>query len=147
MFRLIAALVCCLALPAGAEAQVPNCIAPPGTAAIDQYCELVTPPGRPSGSALARVDPVTVKALARSERGQRILRSIGPLGSGRARSTQAPYDSRTGSSTGRGPLGATRSAVGNAGTLGGGLVLVLVAVTIAMAIWFAAARRRRRSNA
>ncbi len=141
MVRLLVTLGACLALAPAAAAQVPSCVAPPGTAAVDEYCEAIHPPnGRPGAEQrLPRLRGEVISTLQSTPRGQRILRSIGAFKKGR---TQRLVTSATPAS-GAGTLAAVGVSLGNATTLGIGVLGVALAITVAMLAWFFGERRRR----
>lgn len=144
--RLFVAALMALALPATAAAQLTNCVAPPGTAAIEQYCEQVAPPAHGGkGRDAAPVDARDVAALQKTASGQALLRSVGRTRSipAKKRGTRtvvsdpgAPVPPS--SSAARGALFSLSDAV----TLGAGVVLVALAILAALA-GLAATRRRR----
>jgi hypothetical protein len=151
----VAAVVLALALPAGAGAQ--KCIARPGTAALDQYCETVpTAVGdvssRPADPRLRDVLSEEHKARVRrhGQDGEGLLGTpAGPLPPSSPGSvsipvtagaaTDAPPDAPSSN-----PFSVAFDALGGVGTLGWFLVLVLAllaAVTAASAARAARASR------
>ena len=80
-----ALLACALvAQPAGASSSSTTCQAPPGTSAIDQYCEALPAPGGNSGHHKKHSHPVsnsTTKALEKQgPAGQAVLNLVGSSG-------------------------------------------------------------------
>jgi hypothetical protein len=158
------ALVLVLALPGLASAQ--RCVARPGTAALDQYCETIPgssgsrPSARGGGSRLRDLlpDALVARFERHGEEGRAVLAlSPGPTAlsaAARERSrtpprersaqaspalveTDAPPDAPSAN-----PLTASVDALGLAGALGWGLVVALgVFACLAAAAAFAAGRR------
>ena len=149
MIRPATALVLVLAFPAGASAQ--KCVARPGTAALDQYCETVPTdkgqtPARPSAGRLRGALPAgAVDKLERHGKdGEAVLTlpsgpGSSPPPSGTAPSgTQPLSTTRPGASAGAetdappdapsaNPIRGVFTALGGVGALGWGVVLALVA--------------------
>lgn len=147
---LLAALV--LAAPASAQ----NCIAPPGTGAVDEYCENVPDArgdegGKGSGSSGSggQVLPSTLAALAASGTdGEALVRALGedpnagqPPKSGRRDELQGPATRPSAPSSN--PLDAVTQAVAQGATIDTGFVLAGLALLLAMLAWAWIAYRRR----
>jgi hypothetical protein len=158
MARLLLATVAVLAAFAPGSAWAQECVAPPGTAAIDQYCETVPTTTGDRGGAGAvggpGVSAAQLKALqAGTPEEQALARELntrkrGTSGSkGRSGSTTA--GERTGSSAGReeevssSPLSAIRSAVDSGATVDAafGWALLLMTVAATGAWWVGRTRR------
>jgi hypothetical protein len=135
-----------LALAAPASAGTANCVAPPGTAAIDEYCETV-PSATGNGGGGAR----SARGLDHSS--TRALRAQGADGAALAtlltsdgnaapkRSPRQSHGAVAGTSTSatatngepsQNPLHAVTSAVQSGPTLGGGFAWALLAITALM---------------
>ncbi len=163
--RLLLILLPAILLAASPAAAQQECTAPPGTAAVDQYCENVPSAsgnsGGSDGSSGATAPRSTVRALNRSgESGKELNRFLGEdVASARGRtktqhgSTHAS-DRKPSKSAPAGaaptqpssnPLGAVQSAVNSGTTVGGGFIwaLVLLTLLIAGVAWM---RFRRRSG-
>jgi hypothetical protein len=145
------ALVLTTLLFATAPASAQTCIAPPGTAAVDQYCENVPSAGGngggPSGGSSARPSQGTVRALARSGQGGKELNRFlgadvasaqGTTGSSKRSSsgrkaakqaTTAPAPRQPSSS----PLGAVQSAVNSGATIGDAFIWILLGIALFIA--------------
>jgi hypothetical protein len=159
--RIAALLVLTSALvaPAGAGAQA-SCEAPPGTGAIDQYCETIPQAqgpgaaGDPSSTRAPRPLPAsTLRALRGGGDDARALAEslAGPAGSdragkgsekaGAAPAVQPPSSEDPSSD----PFSAIKAAAGSGGGVGAGFVWVLIALTLLMlaAAWL----RFRRGHA
>jgi hypothetical protein len=147
--------------PGGASAQ--RCVAPPGTAAVDQYCETVPTAGgdRDSSGPRAPVTPVapsTSAALARAGKdGEALNRALGQQpgkasqgvkgtrrdgaasgsGSGSAAIPSAPSDN---------PLTAVRQSLASGDTIGSGFVWALLLVTIGVLTFAWIGFRRRQTD-
>lgn len=154
-------LLAALVLPTKAVAQ--RCEAPPGTAAIDQYCETVpaVDGDRGSGdpSAPAPVAPETVEELnAAGADGRALAQALGHGSDGSPASDGGPGSGKNGSGGGakpsgaggtvpaapsNNPLSAVPQAVGAGATSGAGLIVVLIFATLAMMGWGWLAFRRR----
>jgi hypothetical protein len=161
---LAAAVGIAFALPAEVGAQQ-TCNGPPGTAAIEQYCEWVPSASgdrRPGQGARpsAPLPPRAVNQLARAEDGRALLTALGvdpDAPSQRQGSASGGSDARGG---GRGaaetgapaarvpsnnPLDAVRSALG-AGPIGGpALPWIIFVTTVVMGGWAWVSKRRRSS--
>jgi hypothetical protein len=156
-------------LLAAAPAAAQTCNAPPGTAAVDQYCENVPSAsgngggssGSSGGSSGASAPRSTVRALDRSgESGRELNRFLGEdvasarggtgttkgskNASGRKPSTREPAGTAP-TQPSSNPLNAVQSAVNSGTTVGGGFIwaLVLLTLLIAGVAW---TRYRRRSS-
>ena len=156
-------------LVAAAPAAAQRCVAPPGTAAVDQYCENVPSASGNSGggsddsngSSGATAPRSTVRALDRAgESGKELKQFLGEdVASARAdtgakqgskrssdRKARTPEPAGTApKQPSSNPLGAVQSAVNSGSTVGSGFtwVLVLLTVLIAGIAW---TRYRRRSD-
>lgn len=150
-------VVAAIAAPAATAAQ--RCVAPPGTAAVDQYCETVPSAGGDRGSSdpstpAARIPLKTAAALGRSgPDGQALAGVLGHKGkrrsgSGSAGSRQdpavSPYPVPRAPSNN--PLSAVSQAVGKGTTSGPWFAGALIIVTLLMAGWGWTAYRRRSSE-
>ena len=154
-------------LLAAAPAAAQQCNAPPGTAAVDQYCENVPSAsgnggGGSDGSSTATAPRNTVRALNRSgEAGRELNRFLGEdvastggrTGTkqvsnnkppGRKPATREPAG-KAPTQPSSNPLGAVQSAVNSGTTVGNGFIwsLVLLTLLIAGVAWM---RYRRRSS-
>jgi hypothetical protein len=160
--RRIVPLAACVALlwvPAGAEAQ--KCIARPGTAALDQYCETVptdrgdTPARTTDRSLRATLSHDEVQKLERHEDGGAVLAlpagsgpkppSTGSEAGGRpAPSSSSPNETAAQSAPAAAtdappdapssnPFSAAFTALGGVGALGWGIVVALVVAAAAAA--------------
>lgn len=160
--RIAALLVLTSALvaPAAAGAQA-SCEAPPGTGAIDQYCETIPQAqgpgaaGDPSSTRAPRPLPAsTLRALRGGGEDARALAEslAGPAGSsdragkgsekaGAAPAVQPPSSEDPSSD----PFSAIKAAAGSGGGVGAGFVWALIALTLLMlaAAWL----RFRRGHA
>lgn len=137
--RYVALLVAvgALALPAGASAQT-SCQAPPGTGAIDQYCETIPRAEGPGGAgnpgstrAPQPLPPSTLRALRGGGEDARALAdSLGKGGrkGGAAPALEAPSSDEPSSN----PLPAIKASVGSGGGIGAGFVWILVGITLLM---------------
>jgi hypothetical protein len=157
------ALALVLCLPASASAQ--KCVARPGTAALDQYCETVPTdrgqtPARPTDGRLGSTLPAdsVSKLERRGKEGAAVLALPPGPGSSPPPSGTAPAGTQPLSSTApaaatdappdapsSNPVSVAFSALGGVGALGWGLVVVLVAlgmVAVASAAATRAAARR-----
>jgi hypothetical protein len=164
------ALVAALLTVSPASAQF--CDAPPGTSAVDQYCE--NPPsasgnGGGGGQATPKPSRGTVRAIAKSgKRGEELNRYLGARvassggattiasgagssksggGSGKARDTKQskqPAVQAAGQQS-TSPLGAVQSAVNSGSTIGNGFIWALIAIALLIAgtAWV---RHRRNNN-
>ena len=147
-------LLAALALPAGASAQ--ECIAPPGTAAVDEYCETVPDAAGDRGSPAPpqRVSPGTLSALReQGEDGARLAdqldREVLAQNPNRRSDRDLPASKDAvgvlgQSEPGSNPLDAVREAVGAGATVEDGLGWALAIITLALAgtAWFVTRRRR-----
>ncbi len=162
---LLAALAAIMIMAAPAAAQ--KCQAPPGTAAVDQYCENVPSAtgdgGDGSGGTSGGSAPQsTVRALDRSGTSGKALNTFLGEDVASARvgtkskqgSKQSTDRAKTGAREPKGtaptqpssnPLGAVQSAVNSGTTVGSGFIWILVALTLLIAgiAWL---RFRRRST-
>lgn len=159
-FVLAFALAVVLALPASSEAQ--SCEAPPGTAAIDQYCETVPDvegvrgAGEPAPAAPVAQDTLDELAASGAD-GEAFAQSLGdglgdgpgsgssPEGISDGNDRTAPTTSSSGmpDAPSNNPLTAVSQAVGDGSTVGLGLIVVIIAATIAIMGWAWLAYRRR----
>jgi hypothetical protein len=155
----LAACVALLCAPAGAEAQ--KCVARPGTAALDQYCETVptdkgdTPARTNDRSLRGTLSQDQVHKLERHEDGEAVLalpagsgpkppsRGSGAAGSA-ATSSSAPNETAAETAPAAAtdappdapssnPLSAGFNALGGIGALGWGIVVALVVLAAAAA--------------
>lgn len=132
-------------LPASAQ----RCIAPPGTAAVDQYCENVAsaigdrPATTPSGASIT--PSVQAGLLKAGPVGQALARSVATTGrDGRPRRPARPVRSDAMEALAppsRSPLSAIGAALGDGSTIGARIIGAFILLTIAMA---GAAWRRSR---
>jgi hypothetical protein len=153
------------ASPAAAQ----ECVAPPGTAAVDQYCENVPSATSDSGSAGSdRRAPSerTSRAIQRSgESGRELNRflgretttaSTGSTGKSGTSGSSEERSSKSGSGSteqpaaapqqpSSNPLGAVQSAVNSGDTVGSGFIWAMIVLTLLMTgiAWM---RYRRRSS-
>jgi hypothetical protein len=156
-------------LLAAAPAAAQQCNAPPGTAAVDQYCENAPSAsgngggsGGSGGSSGASAPRSTVRALDRSgATGKELNRYLGEDvasargGTGTTKGSKNSSDRKSSSTRApagtaptqpsSNPLGAVQSAVNSGTTVGGGFIwaLVLLTLLIAGVAW---TRYRRRSS-
>lgn len=135
----IAIAITGLLLPASAAGQVTDCVAPPGTAATEQYCEKTLSPGT-NPDRPARLPKRTEDAFGRAEFGPAALSLIGSY----EVAERAPKD-RDGRilQPASSAVGAVGSSIGELPLLGGGLFWVALAILLAMAAWRIAERRAR----
>jgi hypothetical protein len=158
--RRFAVLMCALAflaLPAGASAR--ECKAPPGTAAVDQYCETIPSAGGEAGSGTPEsrtavgVPGETARELQESPEGRALLQLVdeearGKGGNGASRERDEAQSDIGGLSASSepsdNPLNAIRAAVESGDTVGTGFIVLLLAVTLIISAlgW---ARYRRNS--
>jgi hypothetical protein len=151
MARLIVALVLLAGLLPAASASAQDCQAPPGTAAIDQYCETIPAAGGDRGTGERRasvpLSAATVRKLRNSgEQGEALLRQLGRNPAKRDRGTKSPAPSAPTHAAGapsNNPLDAVSSALSSGPTLGGGFIAALLGVTLLMLTWGWIAYRRR----
>jgi hypothetical protein len=153
MVRLFALLAASLALLPSATAAAQSCQAPPGTAAVDEYCETIPAAGGDRGSAdPSRPVPIskqTAQELSGSRDGAALLRQLGndpakPRGSRRSGSDEPSRSSAAPpSAPSSNPLDAVGSALSSGPTLGGGFIAALLAVTLLMLTWGWITYRRR----
>ena len=148
MARLLVLVFALALLPAATASAQRTCVAPPGTAAIDQYCEVVPDAGGDRGSndprPPATLPQETADRLAGSGQGQALLRQLGqdpakPKGAKRARTEAAPAPDAPSSN----PLDAVSSALSSGPTVSSGFVVALLAVTLLVLSWGWIAYRRR----
>jgi hypothetical protein len=150
--RLLLLVVTAMLATAG-PAAAQRCNAPPGTAAVDQYCENVPSAtgngGGSDGSSGATAPQSTVRALDRAgESGQELKRFLGEDvasaqgQSGKKRLSERAADRKTQKPepTGKAPaqpssnpLGAVQSAVNSGTTVGSGFTWLLVSLTLLIA--------------
>jgi hypothetical protein len=156
MRRLLPILLLVLLAPAS-QARAQDCIAPPGTAAVDEYCETVPEATGERGSPAPprNVSPSTLAALrAQGEDGARLAdqldRAVLAKDPNRRRDRDAPVAkgdvaSRMDSSEpGSNPLDAIREAVGTGARVEAGLGWALALITLALGgVWWLGTRRRR----
>jgi hypothetical protein len=143
-------------LVAAAPASAQDCEAPPGTAAIDEYCETIPSAagGEVVGTDGLRAPPAipraTVRALDRAgPDGKALNRFLGQDPNAPARKGERAkplpldggVDQKAPSSN---PLDAIRSAVSSGATVGDGFVWVMLAITLLM-VGIAWTRYRRDS--
>lgn len=151
----VLAVICVTALAATPSASARDCKAPPGTAAIDQYCETIPTAsgdrGSGTGANQARV-PIpgpTREQLSRSEEGQALVGLIDadgrvrPRQNGTSRSRPAGGSEFAPTPPAANPFSAVLAAIESGDTAGSGFVLVLLLVTVLMAgvAWHRARRR------
>ena len=162
-----------LAIPAGASAQ--SCEAPPGTGAVDQYCETIPDAGGDRGASdpgpTRSREPLPASTRQALRSGSSEAQALGELlegPSGQRPSGEAPTGER-GGDAGRGggkegrskaglstrrveapsgdPFSALTASIGQGGeTVGGAFVWILVALTL-LVLSLAWLRFRRRGNA
>lgn len=151
--RLAAALIVglgllVLATPAAAI----ECRAPPGTAAVDQYCETIPTAtgdkGAGTGATRARqpVPPQTVAALAESATGRQLNAMLEAKPSGSKKRAEAADPERPSVQVevpSPNPLLAVTSALEAGATISSGfpLLLLVSAILLAAAAWIAYRRR------
>ncbi len=167
----LALLAASLLVPAPAAAQ--RCVAPPGTAAIDQYCETIPTARGDRGSGTPQPPPAavvvprrTLKELAASgAEGAALNRELGaapesaaasgrparPDGQGvkgeRAQGTPAPRTQGTpAQAPSANPLDAVRESATGGTTLGSGFSWLLLIVTLALVAWAWIGVRGRRTD-
>lgn len=150
----LVALITLAAAPAGARAD--TCAAPPGTAAIEQYCENIpTPAGKTGGhsgggGSSSSIPAATAQRLAAGGAGALLAVPGGsPRESKHSQAGRQPRErTRTPAPSGS-PLDAIGSSLSNGGdSVGGGLVWVLLAITLALggAAWLRFRRRPPTAN-
>jgi len=141
-----------LLVPGTALAQ--ECVAPPGTAAVDEYCETVPTATGDQGANEAPPAGVSAKTLD-------ALRDAGPDGAAFAKQLETPGNGSKGSKRsdgvagggsvdravaepGSNPLTAIRSAVSSGASVDPwfGWVLLLLTVAVVGAWWLSNSRRR-----
>lgn len=165
---LVLLIVLGLLAPSVASAQ--RCVAPPGTSAVDEYCETVPSAGGDRGAgdhgggSGASISPGTVAALARSGKdGQALDRALGkdPSAVRPRKPTRGDKKAARGSDATKGkhplsgggaasapppnPLNAVGQAISGGATMGSWFVLALLAVALLMLGWGWVAYRRRSS--
>lgn len=132
-----------------------QCVAPPGTGAVDEYCEVVpTSKGdRGSGDPKPRtpLSPQTAADLNRSGAdGQGLLQAVGhdpattdvtAKGKKKRPSPAASVDAPSSN-----PLGAVGQALGDGSTIGTGFIIALIAIVLLMAGWSWVAFRRNAAS-
>jgi hypothetical protein len=156
--RLLPTVIALLVLAAPAHADQ-TCVAPPGTAAVEQYCEVVPAAGGSQDRHRrdpAPIPPSTAQRLSRSSAGQDLLRTLGhdPVTAKHAGAAKAhrrssaatPGTAAAPRPPGDDPLGAVTSALSSGPKLGGPFVGVLLALTVLMLGWGWVAYRRRASD-
>ncbi len=138
-----------------APASAQNCVAPPGTSAVDEYCENVPDArgeqgGKGGGSGgSGQVPPGTLGALAASgPNGEALVRSLGKDPA----AVKKPKRSQRGGAPGAtarppevpssNPLNAVSQALGKGATIGSGFVFAGLALLLAMLVWAWTAYRR-----
>ena len=129
-----------LLVAAQASEAVPGCVAPPGTAATDQYCELVVPPRRPGDRPppSREVPKAAGRRLVRTADGHRLLVVTGPYEVREDRPRADPDPAPRGQA--RSAFGAVAQAIGDTGVFGTGLILALLISTAGLGAWSAANR-------
>jgi hypothetical protein len=166
-FRRLAFVTLLLAAVLVPSAAAENCDAPPGTAAVDQYCENVpsaSGPGSDSGSIPGpKVRRTVTRALQRSgDAGAQLDRFLGakssqsdarsarraarhPIASGDTEDLRPPSHGRSPAHSSTDPLSAVQSAVSAGADVGSGFVWLLLALGLVItgAAWL---RYRRGSN-
>jgi hypothetical protein len=161
-----AALV--LAFLAAAPAAAQTCVAPPGTAAVDQYCETVPSAGGDRGAggsapraasptptpAAAVVPPGTASTIAKAGKDGAALNRLlgqdhagrrGRSGSATATAPSGPTGAAAAPSPSGNPLDAIRRSLSDGSTAGSPFVWVLLLSALGMAGWGWTAFRRRRT--
>src|SRR3954454_25086600 len=143
MLRFVVLLAALLTLiPGTAAAQ--SCKAPPGTAAIDEYCETVPSAKGDRGTAdpseTVPISKQTAQALARSSEGSALLRQLGhdaqkPSGNKKSSASKGKAGASAPAAPSNNPLDAVGAAVSSGPTLGGGFIIALLVVTLLMAGW------------
>jgi hypothetical protein len=169
MTRVVLSLALALAamLLATAPASAQTCNAPPGTAAVDQYCENAPSAsgngggGGSQSGATTKPSNSTVRALARAgQGGEELNRYLGTdvastRVSGRQPNSKPSSSDRAGAKKDRSaatppnqpssnPLGAVQSAVNSGSTIGNGFIWALIAIALLIA-GMAWVRHRRNS--
>jgi hypothetical protein len=158
------ALCCTLTALTAAPAAAQQCTAPPGTAAVEQYCETVPSASGPRGGDTGAAAPLPVPANTQRELEasgtpgrelNEVLRGTAtPAATATPRqgarkpekrvapTAQAPAPTPAPVSTGN-PLSAVRYAVTGADTVGGGFpwALLLIAAIVGGAGWLRRTRR------
>jgi hypothetical protein len=155
MRSLLLSTLLLLAVAAPATAGTSDCVAPPGTAAIEEYCETVPSATGDKGGGIRSAQPLdrSTRAALRAQGadGQALaglLRSDGssaPGGSAGSKGSKASKGARAGSTGTNGggagatqdepsgnPLHAVTSAVEAGPTLGGGFAWALLGITALM---------------
>ena len=154
--RLVPLLVLAAALgPAAGPAHAQRCEAPPGTAAVDQYCEMIpeergtTPSARYAGSGTPGSAPETPLGRRLAAQGfsgvalATFVERTRPEGAVRGEtaeesaSLEAPPD---------GPVAAVRSSVAAGPVTGTAFLLALLAIAVLVAGLWALDRRRPRDD-
>lgn len=137
--------------PATGTALAQKCEAPPGTAAVDQYCEVI-PDERGSTPSARYADTKTsngTSALAQRLASQDLdgvalatfVERTRPQGA--VKGTTAARESASLAAPPSGPLAAVKASVGEGGIAGVGFVVALVAIAALVAVLWALDRRRR----
>jgi hypothetical protein len=134
-----AALSASLVQAPAADAQ--RCVAPPGRAGIEQYCERLPGAGgdRPTGgqdgpTVGTDLDPQTRRALAETPAGTALLRLPEGSARGGARGDRAAGDgARSAEDPGEGVVGGLSAAASDATSATPIVVWILVAIAIALA--------------
>jgi len=160
---LLAGVVGLLAMPAGASAQ--SCEAPPGTGAVDQYCETIPradgDEGASNPGSTRSRDPLPASTRRALRSGGSEAQALGELLEGPPGERRRGDAGRRGAEDGRGgaglsptteepssdPFSALTASLGQGGeTVGGAFVWILVALALLM-LSLAWLRFRRRGNA
>jgi hypothetical protein len=155
-FVLAALLLALTATPAAAAGR---CVAPPGTGAVDEYCETVpTDHGNrgsgDTGSNGPAISDKTITQLAASGTdGQELAQAIGAdptkLAAAVGAKAKRPHGSKVvpavavPDAPSSNPLNAVREAVGGNSTIGSGFIIALIVIVLLMAGWGWIAFRRR----
>ena len=156
---------CALAFLVASPAQAaPKCQAPPGTGAVDQYCEVVPGAAGPKSTGLGGrgraprapapggIPGGTSRALAGGQPDGGVARVLGAPQSAAGRAAAKPKTGRDGKgkardaaepASGGNVLGAVGKAIENGPQIGGGFswALILIALAMAAVAWFAYRRR------
>lgn len=149
-FAVLVVIAGVFCLPAGAIGQT-SCEAPPGTSAIDQYCETIPRAdgprgaGDPGATRTPRPLPAsTLRALRGGDADARALADTlaGPAGEGsdgdgggQGRSNApkvAGLDAPSAEDPSTNPFSALKASVGSGGSIGGGFIWTLIAIALLM---------------
>lgn len=137
--------------PAAGTALAQKCEAPPGTAAVDQYCEVIpdergsTPSARYADQAASNGGSPLAQRLAAQDLDGAALATFveRTRPQGAVKGTTAQRESASLAAPPGGPIAAVKASVGEGGIAGIGFVVALVAIAALVAVLWAVDRRRR----